>query len=137
MPVEYKTNADISAEQFIDILQRSTLSERRPVHDLTCMEGMLEHASLLVTAWDGQTLIGVARAMTDFHYACWLSELAVDQAYQRRGVGRTLVKLIRAELGPHCKLRLVAAPAAADYYSHLGFQMNRHCWELLPDQADR
>lgn len=67
--------------------------------------------------------------MTDFHYACWLSELAVDLAYQRRGIGKMLVKLIRAELGPHCKLRLV--PAAADYWSPLGFSSidiaGNHC----------
>lgn len=134
MTIEYKTNAAISVEQFIDVLQRSTLGERRPLDDRTCLEGMLEHAGLLVTAWDAEKIVGVARAITDFHYACWLSELAVDQAYQRRGIGKQMVKLVRDKLGPHCKLRLAAAPAAADYYGRIGFQPNSRCWEILPDQ---
>lgn len=98
------------------------------------MEGMLEHGSLLVTAWDAKKIVGMARAITDFHYACWLSELAVDQAYQRSGIGKQMVNLVRDKLGPHCKLRLAAAPAAADYYSRIGFQPNQRCWEILPDQ---
>jgi predicted N-acetyltransferase YhbS len=96
------------------------------------MEGMVEHADLMVTAWDGDKLVGVARAITDFYYACWLSELAVDRAYQRRGIGKALVAHIQSALGPHCKLRLIAAPAAADYYSHIGFERNSRCWEILP-----
>lgn len=135
MTIEYKTNAAISVEQFIDVLQRSTLGERRPLHDRPCLEGMLEHAGLLVTAWDAEKIVGVARAITDFHYACWLSELAVDQNYQRCGIGKQLVKRVRDKLGPHCKLRLAAAPAAADYYGRIGFQPNSRCWEILPDQV--
>lgn len=136
MTIEYKTNAAISVDQFIDILRRSTLGERRPLHDRVCMEGMLRNANLLITAWDADRLVGVARAVTDFHYACWLSELAVDQAYQRRGIGKTLVGLARNALGAHCKLRLVAAPAAADYYAHIGFQLNLRCWEIVSDRTD-
>lgn len=135
MTIEYKTNTAISVDQFIDILQRSTLGERRPLNDSVCMAGMLQKADLLVTAWDDGKLVGIARALTDFHYACWLSELAVDQAYQRRGIGKALVALTRDALGPHCKLRLAAAPAAADYYARIGFQRNLRCWELLPSAA--
>lgn len=132
MSIDYTTNAAISAEQFIDILQRSTLGERRPLHDRSCMEGMVRHANLMVTAWDQGRLVGVARSITDFHYACWLSELAVDRAYQRRGIGKELISRTQAALGPHCKLRLIAAPGAADYYPHIGFQPNPRCWESFP-----
>ena len=132
MEIDYKVNAVISVEQFIDILQRSTLGERRPLHDRRCMEGMLEHADLMVTAWEGDKLVGVAHAITDFHYACWLSELAVDRAYQRLGIGKALIVQTQAVLGPQCKLRLISAPAAADYYPHIGFKPNPHCWEIMP-----
>jgi GNAT superfamily N-acetyltransferase len=132
MDIDYKVNAAISVEQFIDILQRSTLGERRPLHDRSCMEGMVRHADLTVTAWERDKLIGVARSITDFHYACWLSELAVDRGYQRHGIGKALIMHTRSALGPHCKIRLIAAPAAADYYPHIGFEPNPHCWEILP-----
>lgn len=132
MSIEYKVNAPISAEQFIDVLTRSTLGERRPLADRACMEGMVRHASLLVTAWDGAKLVGVARAVTDFHYACFLSDLAVDTAYQQAGIGRGLLEQTRQALGPRCKIRLISAPAAAGYYAKLGFIRNERCWELLP-----
>jgi ribosomal protein S18 acetylase RimI-like enzyme len=128
--LDYRINAAIRAEQFIDLLERSTLAARRPVGDRACIEGMLQHANLCVTAWDGGRLVGVARSLTDFHYACYLSDLAVDAAYQRRGIGRTLVALTRSRLGPRCTIRLVAAPAAADYYHRIGFVRNERCWEL-------
>ena len=132
MVVEYKVNYVISPEQFIDVLSRSTLAERRPVDDLECIEGMLRHANLTVTAWDVDKLIGIARSVTDFHYACYLSDLAVDAAYQRAGIGRDLIQRTQLELGPRCKIRLISAPAAVDYYPKLGFVRNQQCWELAP-----
>ena len=88
MSIEYKTNTSISIEQFIDVLNRSTLGQRRPVDDRECIEGMVKNANLLVTAWEGERLVGVARSFTDFVYACYLSDLAVDVAYQRTGIGK-------------------------------------------------
>jgi predicted N-acetyltransferase YhbS len=128
--IEYRTDRALSADEFIDVLERSTLGERRPIHDRECIEGMVQHANLMVTAWDGATLIGVARSVTDFSYACYLSDLAVDVRHQRTGVGRALVSHTLQQLGPRCKIRLIAAPAAADYYQRLGFVQNTKCWEL-------
>jgi predicted N-acetyltransferase YhbS len=132
MPIDYKVNAEISADQFIDVLNRSTLGDRRPVHDRACIEGMVRNANLTVTAWDGATLVGVARSVTDVHYACYLSDLAVDVAYQRMGIGRALVVRTREQLGPRCTIVLLAAPAAAEYYGRIGFVHNARCWELAP-----
>jgi GNAT superfamily N-acetyltransferase len=132
MTIEYKVNARITAEQFIDVLNRSTLGQRRPVEDRECIEGMVKNGNLLVTAWDGARLIGVARSVTDFHYACYLSDLAVDVSYQRSGVGRALVAWTQQQLGERCKIRLIAAPAAADFYPRIGFVRNSRCWELNP-----
>lgn len=137
MPIEYKLNAPLGTDQFIALLRASTLGERRPVDDRECMEGMVRNANLTVTAWDGDRLVGVARSMTDFHYACYLSDLAVDREYQRRGIGRKLQSLTQAELGPQCKLILIAAPAANAYYGHIGFTNNPRCWILERDSRIR
>lgn len=128
--ITYRTNAPITADQFIDVLRRSTLAERRPIDDRACIEGMVANANLTVTAWDGDTLVGVSRSVTDFTYACYLSDLAVDVAYQRAGIGRTLIDHTRAAVGPRCKVRLLAAPAAAEYYPRIGFTHNNRCWEI-------
>ena len=88
MDIEYKINSSITADQFIDLLNASSLSERRPIDDRECIEGMINNSNLTVSAWDEDKLIGVARSMTDFHYACYLSDLAVDKKYQKRNVGK-------------------------------------------------
>ncbi len=130
MPIDYRINTAISADQFIDLLNRTSLGERRPLDDRACIEGMLANANLTLTAWDGDRLVGVARSVTDFHFCCYLSDLAVDLAYQRQGIGVQLQLLTQAQLGPRCKLILLAAPAAKDYYGHIGYDYNERCWVL-------
>lgn len=136
----YSIRRRVSPAQFLSVLQRSTLAERRPVHDADCLRGMIEHANLIATCWEGRRLVGIARSVTDFHYCCYLSDLAVDQAYQRRGIGVRLIHLTREALGPHATLILLSAPAATRYYPHLGFTRHPQAWLLgrrQPLQARR
>ncbi|MFC1750292.1 GNAT family N-acetyltransferase [Pseudomonadota bacterium] len=135
MNVEYKVNAPVTTEQFIELLCESTLGERRPIDDHQCMGGMVKNSNLMVSAWQGEKLIGIARAMTDFHYACYLSDLAVHKNHQKSGIGKKLQSLTQEQLGPRCKLILIAAPAANDYYRHIGFANNERCWVLERDQC--
>lgn len=134
MTISYKINKPISAKIFVDILKRSTLGERRPVDDPECMQGMIKNGNLLVTAWDKKKLVGVSRSITDFYYACYLSDLAVDVNYQKKGIGKKLIELTRGALGPKCRLILLAAPAARDYYWHIGFTHHPRRWILERDQ---
>ncbi|WP_020395581.1 GNAT family N-acetyltransferase [Thiolinea disciformis] len=134
MPIEYQINKPISVDQFIDVLKRSSLAERRPVDDRACMEGMVANSPLMISAWDGDKLVGVARSLTDFSYACYLSDLAVDRDYQRRGIGVQLQILTQAQLGEKCSLILLAAPAAQDYYGHIGFTAHPRAWILARNE---
>lgn len=135
MDIQYKLNHTISVEQFIALLNCSSLGERRPVHDKPCLQGMLDNANLTITAWDNDQLIGIARCMTDFHYACYLSDLAVDEAYQKQGIGKTLQIRVQNQLNEKCKLILISAPAANAYYQHIGFSHNDRCWVLERNQT--
>lgn len=128
--ISFEINIPISTDQFIDLLRESTLAERRPVDDRECIEGMLNNSNLIITAWHGEKLVGVARSITDFHYACYLSDLAVDKKYQNSGIGKFLQRITQEQLGPRCKLILIAAPAANSYYEQLGFTNNPRCWVL-------
>ena len=132
--INYTTKAPLTPALFLDLLRRSTLAERRPVDDAEAIAGMLANADLTVTAWDGELLVGVARSVTDFTYCCYLSDLAVDVAYQRQGIGVELIAHTQAQLGPRCNLILLAAPAAADYYGHIGFTHHPRCWILPRDK---
>lgn len=128
--ISYRVNQNIPAVKFIELLERSGLAERRPVEDRECIQGMLNGANLLVTAWDGMKLVGLARALTDFHYVCYLSDLAVDRDYQRAGIGRELIGRTRKQLGARTKIILLSAPDAQDYYPRLGFSASERCWVL-------
>ncbi len=128
MKIQYEHSRKISEAEFVDLLNRSTLGERRPVDDLNCIQAMLRHANLLCTAWDGGKLVGVARSVTDFEFCCYLSDLAVDEAYQRQGIGRELIRLTQSRLGRKAKIILLAAPKATHYYPKLGFEAHPSAW---------
>lgn len=122
MTIAYRREELLSVEEFIDVLRRSGLAERRPVHDRARVATMLQRANLVVTARSEGMLVGVARSVTDFSYCCYLSDLAVDRAYQRSGIGKELVRHTRAEAGEGCMLLLLSAPAAIEYYPRIGFR---------------
>ena len=132
--IKYRTDSEVSVAEFLKLLTLSTLGERRPIDDLDCIEGMLRNSNLTVTAWDGSKLVGIARSMTDFHYACYLSDLAVDRAYQRQGIGLRLQQITQEQLQPKCKLILISAPAANDYYPSIGYESSPRCWVLPRDR---
>ena len=130
MPIAYALEPELSAEDFRAVLIGSTLAERRPVDDLARLQTMLRNADIIVTARDGGRLIGVARAISDFAYCCYLSDLAVDAAYQRQGIGKRLIDETRARAGDSATLILVAAPAAENYYPKIGMQQHKSCWTI-------
>lgn len=105
--------------------------------DAGAIAAMLRHANLLCTAWDGERLVGVARAVTDFAYCCYLSDLAVDRMYQGQSIGRELVALTRRPLGRQAKIILLAAPQAEGYYPRIGFSPHRSAWVLAPEDRLR
>lgn len=137
MQIRYETGRAITEAEFIDVLKRSTLAERRPVDDPKCIAAMLGHANLLCTAWDGPLLVGVARSVTDFEYCCYLSDLAVDEAYQKHGIGKKLIALTQAQLGARANLILLAAPKAQGYYPKIGFAAHPSAWILPPGSRVR
>lgn len=128
--IEYRDNAVISAEQAIDLYARSTLGERRPIHHVETFEAMLKNANLTITAWDAKKLVGISRSLTDFAYVAYLADLAVDQEYQRSGIGKQLIEETKARLGTECMIVLLAAPKANEYYAHIGFEHNPRAWTL-------
>ena len=133
MSIKYKVNVPITTDQFITLLEASTLGERRPIQDRECMDGMISNSNLTVSAWDDELLVGVARSLTDFHYACYLSDLAVRKTHQKSGIGMHLQALTQKQLGSKCQLILIAAPTANQYYEHIGFTNNPRCWVLDRD----
>jgi GNAT superfamily N-acetyltransferase len=133
LKVEYAINEKIEVVDFIRVLHGSGLAERRPIADINCLQGMLNHANLTIAAKIDGVLIGIARSVTDFHYACYCSDLAVVTAFQKQGIGRKLIEETRGQLGPNCSVILLSAPNAILYYPHIGFKQHDSAWTLTPD----
>jgi len=133
MSMEYQLEPELSAAEFISVLQRSTLAERRPVDDGDRIELMLRNADLIVTARSDGQLVGVSRAITDFCYCTYLSDLAVDAEFQKLGIGRELIEKTHAAAGRATRLILLAAPNARSYYPHIGMLPHDSCWMLAPE----
>lgn len=123
-----KTEQRLAAEEFLAVLERSGLAERRPADSPERIAAMLAHANLVITARDDGKLVGVSRSVTDFTYCCYCSDLAVDRDYQGRGIGRQLLEATKAALHPKATLYLIAAPKAISYYEHIGMMRNDRCF---------
>ena len=131
--ITYRTGNDIDLDSVIELYRASTLGERRPISDRARMGEMLGHANLVVTAWENDLLVGISRALTDFVYVTYLSDLAVLMSHQRRGIGRELVRRTQAA-APRAQIVLLAAPAAEKYYARIGFTHHPQAW-LFPEAA--
>lgn len=128
--ITYRLGNDLDLDQVIELYRASTLGERRPVDDRERMAAMLRHANLVVTAWEGDLLVGISRAFTDFAYVTYLSDLAVRLSHQRRGIGKELIRRTQQAGGPNAYIILLAAPKAVDYYPHIGFRQHPSAWVL-------
>jgi ribosomal protein S18 acetylase RimI-like enzyme len=127
--IAYQLEPQLTADEFIEVLRNSTLAERRPVDDRARIESMLRQADIILTARDERgKIVGVARALSDFSYATYLSDLAVDQAFQGRGIGRELIRQTRLAGGEQALLVLLAAPKSRSYYPHIGMKPHESCW---------
>ncbi len=136
MEITYRDDARPTPEQAIALYRRTTLGPRRPVDRPDIFRGMLGNASIMITAWCGDRLVGVARTLTDYDYVAYLADLAVDEAFQGRGIGRRLIDETRQRLGAECQIVLLAAPQANDYYRKLGFEHNPRAWMLQGGDND-
>ncbi|WP_210608326.1 GNAT family N-acetyltransferase [Priestia flexa] len=118
--ITYKVNQPIDAQQLTNVFASSGIN--RPVQDFTRIQKMLNHGNLLVTAWDDEKLIGVARCLTDFSYCCYVSDLAVCKEYQQKGIGKALLAQVKKAATNQAAIILLSAPNAVEYYPHIGFE---------------
>ena len=133
MDILYQIEFGLGPEEFLDLLRRSTLAERRPVDEPETLRLMLERADLIITARVNGLLVGISRAISDFSYCTYLSDLAVDEAYQRQGIGKELIRRTHEAAGLQTSLILLAAPKAQSYYPRVGMTQHDSCW-IIPRQ---
>lgn len=132
--ISYDREPHLGADEFIDILNRSGLGERRPIEDRARIVQMLEKASLIYTARnEGGDLLGVARCLSDDAYVCYVSDLAVCRSVQGQGIAKRILSDLRGIIHPAARLFLLSAPAAVSFYERLGLVRHPHCFDIPAD----
>jgi GNAT superfamily N-acetyltransferase len=126
--IDYRENVPLDTAEVVRVLQSSGI--RRPVDDPGRIGRMFAGSNLVISAWHGGRLVGLARSITDGSYCCYLSDLAVEPAYQRRGIGRELIARTQAAIGEEVSLMLLSAPEAESYYPALGFERIDNGWKI-------
>ena len=124
--LSYIVETDVDPHEVADLYRRSGIS--RPFDDLDRLTQMLQHANLKISARDQGRLVGLARALTDFSYCCYVSDLAVDRDHQQQGIGKELLATLQEKLGDEVMVCLLSAPEAMSYYPKAGFQKAEQAW---------
>ncbi len=127
--IVYSVEEAPGAEEVADLYRRAGL--KRPVDDLERIDRMIAHANLIICAREAGRLVGIARALTDFSFCCYLSDLAVDSVCQRQGIGKALIERVQEAIGDEAALLLLSAPNAMDYYPRVGFTKVENGW-IIP-----
>ncbi|MEC0257213.1 GNAT family N-acetyltransferase [Paenibacillus lautus] len=121
MNLKYKINDNCIISEVEEVFIRSGI--RRPVGDTDRIQRMIDNADEIITAREGSKLVGFLRAITDYSYCCYISDIAVDTDYQGLGIGRELIKILKDKLGEEeIQYVLTSAPKAAGFYERIGFE---------------
>ena len=115
--------------QKVDVVQVQQLlsvgafwAQHRTLSDL---ETAIQHSEPVVTAWDGERLIGFARATSDRVYRAVLWDVVIHPEYRGRGLGRTLVKTLLAHPSVQKVERVYLMTSSQQgFYERLGFTEN-------------
>lgn len=132
MTVRYSLESRPTAARYIALLTTAGIAHRRPVDQPEVIQAALDGSNVVVTAWDGDELVGALRAITDFQLHCYVGEIAVQPGNQRGGIGLAMQQLLRDQLGPTCTIKLSSTPDAASYYPRIGYVRPAFFWELPP-----
>ncbi len=131
--ITYHLGNDLELGTVIELYRATTLGPRRPLKEPARVAAMMRNANLVITAWDGDLLVGIARSLTDHSFVTYLSDLAVRESHQQRGIGRELIRRTREASGG-VQVVLLSAPEAVDFYPRLGFERHDSAW-ALPSSA--
>jgi ribosomal protein S18 acetylase RimI-like enzyme len=94
------------------------------------MDRALKSSSVVVCAWSGNELIGFARAISDFAWCAYLSQLCVAPQFQNRGIGKRLVALVVQQLGQEVSLLVHSAESATGFYQAVGFELYSNVYRM-------
>lgn len=82
---------------------------------------MVENSQFVITAWNGEIMIGFARCTTDYVFSGQINNVVVDPKYRRRGIGRVLINKI-LDSSKQVTYMLRGSTTNGKFYRSLGFE---------------
>ena len=75
----------------------------------------------VISAWDGDKLVGMICAMDDTVMTAYVHYLLVRPVYQDKGIGRELVSKVKEKYKDYLRIVVVAYDKEIKFYEHCGF----------------
>ena len=116
----------LTPAEYVNFLKRTDLGSQYPRERFEeRIPRLLQNASLSLTArTESGLLVGVLLGLTDFAYWLYVTDLGVDRAYERRGIGRQLMEEALRLAGGEKDIAvyLIANENAVPFYEKLGME---------------
>ena len=103
--------------------------------DLPRIQRAFRNSERVVTAWDGERLVGAGRLISDGVCYGWIHDMAVLPEYRKRGVGRGIVEAL-LEGNEHLLIGLRSVREAVGFYGRLGFERHETSFTKYPEESD-
>ena len=117
--IALKETKSIDADQIVALYAANDWSSAAKPEQL---HAALSNSDALVSAWDGDRLVGLGNAITDGHLVVYYPHLLVHPDYQGRGIGRAIMqRMIGKYRGLHQHMLIADADATA-FYERCGFR---------------
>ena len=117
--IRYSESRDLSPDSVLTLYRANGWSSAQKP-DLLHKALLASHT--LVTAWDGNALVGLGNAISDGHLVVYYSHLLIHPAYQRRGIGTEILRRLMARYEGFHQHIVVADGRALDFYRRCGFK---------------
>lgn len=120
MKITYKNEKSYSADDVKQLfLSVDWMSGRYPER----LKKALDNCETVITAWDGNKLVGLINAIDDSELTAYIHYLCVNPEYQGVGIGRELLKRMKEKYKDYLYIILIAEnEGLIEYYTKNGFE---------------
>lgn len=116
----------IDAAEYVEFLKRTNLGSQYPKERFPQrIQKLVENVSISLAArTESGLLVGVLFGLTDYAYWLYVTDLGVDRHYERRGIGKRLMKAAHEKAGGEKDIAvyLIANEDAIPFYEKLGMK---------------
>jgi ribosomal protein S18 acetylase RimI-like enzyme len=122
--IQYRTDKYVDYGKLIILFNQAGWNDK--TRDMNRLKAMVENSQVVVTAWDGEEMVGFARCTTDFVFNGQINNVVVDPACRKKGIGRTMIDKILGSSGKVTYI-LRSETESMGFYKGMGFTDDSSC----------